>query len=463
MNPDDEDSPQTSQPDVVSSDRAGVTFSRLPLVAGQRLRASTSANLTFTAHPLASEIASDPSPDAQDWNEAGQAEDWNQPGRAEDWNNTTLRRTDNPPPGEASVADEPEDDGSYSINEPLPEISGFYDEEQEFDEPAERPDTGGRSYYIEEHRYTPSQFRRLSRSRKVEAMVQWFHENYEDPAVRLPYESAEGGYQWIYGGPYDAHEVIGDEFSDVAGLDQIEAAVTEVTSDGLFEWAPTAEAEDYDSDDDVEIIAPPDPRATTAGASFVGSAFAGSAFATQDQASKRDAASEEPTARRRIPRTRLPRERVAVEGLGAERREQLPVGDVLTELDRLAESLKYYQENLPPRNHNHPPELVEPDPISPVELQVIVKVTLEVRVEIQQAQPDPVKLEAQAFALRRIATSIAAWMGRKADLALDSTIKWGAPIGAAWMFAHPENVSANLSAVADLLSRCAQYLNGTTF
>jgi hypothetical protein len=56
-------------------------------------------------------------------------------------------------------------------------------------------------------------------------MVQWFHENYEDPAVRLPYESREGGYQWIWGGPYDAREQIGDQFSDIADEDAIEAAV----------------------------------------------------------------------------------------------------------------------------------------------------------------------------------------------------------------------------------------------
>ena len=50
------------------------------------------------------------------------------------------------------------------------------------------------------------------RQGRIDALVEWFHERYEDPAERLPYVSAEGGYQWIYGGPYDAREVLGDNF-----------------------------------------------------------------------------------------------------------------------------------------------------------------------------------------------------------------------------------------------------------
>ena len=51
-----------------------------------------------------------------------------------------------------------------------------------------------------------SSFRRASKARKRELMIEWFNQNFEDPAERTPYESAEGGYQWIWGGPYDARE-----------------------------------------------------------------------------------------------------------------------------------------------------------------------------------------------------------------------------------------------------------------
>lgn len=75
-------------------------------------------------------------------------------------------------------------------------------------------------------------------------MVEWFHERYEDPAQRLPYISKEGGYQWIYGGPYDAREVLADNFPKESE-EIIEAAVEEIESDGLTDWAPVSKPEDY--------------------------------------------------------------------------------------------------------------------------------------------------------------------------------------------------------------------------
>ena len=92
---------------------------------------------------------------------------------------------------------------------------------------------------------------------RIDALVEWFVERFEDPAHRLPYESAEGGYQWIYGGPYDAREELGDKFPEEAE-DVIEAAVDEIESDGLTEWAPVSHPDDYDEhydgghDDDEE-------------------------------------------------------------------------------------------------------------------------------------------------------------------------------------------------------------------
>ncbi len=86
------------------------------------------------------------------------------------------------------------------------------------------------------------------RQARIDALVEWFFERFEDPAQRLPYESAEGGYQWIYGGPYDAREELGDNFHDEAE-DIIEAAVDEIESDGLTDWAPVASPEDYDDGD----------------------------------------------------------------------------------------------------------------------------------------------------------------------------------------------------------------------
>ena len=71
----------------------------------------------------------------------------------------------------------------------------------------------------------------------VEAMVEWFHSNFDDPAMETPYESAEGGYYYVWGGPYDAREKLWDAFPD-ASDELIDRAVDEIQSDGLFDWAP---------------------------------------------------------------------------------------------------------------------------------------------------------------------------------------------------------------------------------
>jgi hypothetical protein len=131
--------------------------------------------------------------------------------------------------------------------------------------------------------------------------------------------------------------------------------------------------------------------------------------------------------------------------------------ELLSRLNSLEAALQTYQENLPPRNHNNPPALVEPDPISSHEFRVVVEATIEIRAEAQQPQPDPAKLEARASTLRTVARSILAWIGRKTDAAIDSVIKWGVPLGGAWMLAHPEKVYTALVAAAEMASALAQH------
>lgn len=91
----------------------------------------------------------------------------------------------------------------------------------------------------------PSDLDGLSPSEQKELMKQWFLENYEDPAERTPYESAEGGYIWIWGGPYDAREEIEGYFHEFADESAIDEAVKELEHYCL-EWAPTEQPGDYD-------------------------------------------------------------------------------------------------------------------------------------------------------------------------------------------------------------------------
>jgi hypothetical protein len=58
---------------------------------------------------------------------------------------------------------------------------------------------------------TASSLKRASRETKLAVMKTWFFENYEDPVENTLYESAEGGYQYIWGGPYDAHQELDAE------------------------------------------------------------------------------------------------------------------------------------------------------------------------------------------------------------------------------------------------------------
>lgn len=78
----------------------------------------------------------------------------------------------------------------------------------------------------------------LTPEERVTAMVDWFSANFEDPAEETPYNSREGGYQYIWGGPYEARDELGDAFDGVATDEEIESAIEEIESGGIVDWAP---------------------------------------------------------------------------------------------------------------------------------------------------------------------------------------------------------------------------------
>lgn len=88
----------------------------------------------------------------------------------------------------------------------------------------------------------------LDREERIEAMKDWFLENFEDPAQNTPHDSGEGGYQYIWGGPYDASDEISSAFPD-AEEDEIEEAVDAVQDDGTYDWAPVNFGNEDDLDD----------------------------------------------------------------------------------------------------------------------------------------------------------------------------------------------------------------------
>lgn len=99
--------------------------------------------------------------------------------------------------------------------------------------------------------YSRRELSEVSEGEQIDVMLTWFHENFEDPAERTPYVTREGGYQWVWGGPYNAVEELEGEFGNTIPFE-----VIEIEKDGLFDWAPTPRPGDYDEDDfgdDIEL------------------------------------------------------------------------------------------------------------------------------------------------------------------------------------------------------------------
>ena len=87
-------------------------------------------------------------------------------------------------------------------------------------------------------------------------MRDWFLDNFEDPVHSLPYVSREGGYIWIYGGPYDPHEELHEKFGDLVPEELIEEVADELFAE-CHEWA----AQSDPSDDDFYGLDNPDEPA----------------------------------------------------------------------------------------------------------------------------------------------------------------------------------------------------------
>lgn len=95
----------------------------------------------------------------------------------------------------------------------------------------------------------------LGKELQIQVMREWFFAHYEDPVERTPYQSSEGGYLWIWGGPYGADEVLQDEFSGLVSYEAIGELAREL-SHICYEWAPKVSEDDYEDSylDDIALI-----------------------------------------------------------------------------------------------------------------------------------------------------------------------------------------------------------------
>jgi hypothetical protein len=97
----------------------------------------------------------------------------------------------------------------------------------------------------------PPHLEGLSDEDAVEEMRTWFFENFENPAESTPYESAEGGYIYIWGGPYETRDIIETVFSDFASEDAIEELVEDLDNEGPY-WVPNSGRRQPPEPDDEE-------------------------------------------------------------------------------------------------------------------------------------------------------------------------------------------------------------------
>jgi hypothetical protein len=95
--------------------------------------------------------------------------------------------------------------------------------------------------------YDPTSLKAATAEEQLRVIEAWFRYRYEDPAHRMPYDSEEGGYIWISGGPYNAQEQLEVEFQGILPDEVIEKLADTLESE-CFEWAPTSTFDEYDTE-----------------------------------------------------------------------------------------------------------------------------------------------------------------------------------------------------------------------
>jgi len=85
----------------------------------------------------------------------------------------------------------------------------------------------------------------LDSKEQKEKMREWFFAHYENPVERTPYDSGEGGYIYIWGGPYETEDVLRDQFEGYAKEEVIQELVEELNNES-YEWTKAESKDDYD-------------------------------------------------------------------------------------------------------------------------------------------------------------------------------------------------------------------------
>ena len=93
---------------------------------------------------------------------------------------------------------------------------------------------------------TPNRLAKLGKEKQISAMRYWFGEHFSDPNI-LPYDSSEGGFQWIWGGPYEARDELESEFGGLVKQAALDELAKELEREN---WQWSGNPDEYEPDDD---------------------------------------------------------------------------------------------------------------------------------------------------------------------------------------------------------------------
>jgi hypothetical protein len=226
----------------------------------------------------------------------------------------------------------------------------------------------------------------MAEDEQVELMIDWFSNNYMDPVHRLPYNSREGGYQWVFGGPIEASEALQDEFSSLIELSVIERAVEEIESDGTLEWSPIPDEDFFDDSERNYESRSTFPDVVDADADWP-------------------------------PIVAVP---LGVQTGAHDDRSEFV--DALSTLQGVLEA----RPRIVGLGHNRPPSSIEDTPLSENAINLLVANISELRAEAESAKPEPTRIGKGLGLLRNAFGQISAWIGGRVTKAVDAFLVAGA-------------------------------------
>ncbi|HEY1425288.1 MAG TPA: hypothetical protein VGF50_01325 [Caulobacteraceae bacterium] len=226
----------------------------------------------------------------------------------------------------------------------------------------------------------------LSDDAKLDYMEAWFRHYYEDPAHSLPYVSAEGGYQWVTGGPYQARLELSSQFEGVVANELIEKVAQRLDGYG-FEWAPSANHPDR-ADEEAE---PREPEVWEPDLDDIIKHLEAGGAVVPDE-----------------PDSPL----------------RLGVLNRLEALETAVAELRHVG-----MGHNRPPEgLEEVQAVPPEQLDIIAGEIAVVRAEIAEPEPNALAIAKAGRNFREVGN----WLGAKLGMMVDEAVKtYGKGVGAA--------------------------------